>query len=116
MCSRVPLQAGIQILDLHVQERPQRSPRADIVDGGGEPVALAELGGGGPEGRGNRVGVGGVGGDAEGAAAGGVDLGDEVAEAILATGEKDDGVGLGEALGLVGVGFSMSAQRGLIYV
>lgn len=105
MCSRVPFQAGIQILHLHVQKRPQRPPRADVVHGGGEPVALAELGGSGPEGGGDRSGIGGVGGDAESAATSGVDLGDDVAEAVFVAGEKDDGVGLGEALGLVGVGF-----------
>lgn len=100
--SRVPFETAIQILKGHLQERPQRPASADVVDGGGELVAgeVSPVVGNGPEGGRHRGRVGGVGGDAEGAAAGAVDLGDEVLEAVLATGEENDGVGLGEALGL----------------
>lgn len=96
--SRIPLQTGVQIVQLHFQKGAQRPAGADIVDGSGE-FAPLEVGGGGDDldGGSHRGRVRCVGGDAEGMAAAVVNLGDERLEALWFASEEDDGVGFCEA-------------------
>lgn len=95
---RSALKADIQILQRQLQKRLAGHSAAAVVHGRGElrpGQLLCDLGKGGIGG--GRVG--GVGGDANGGAAAGLDVGDDGLVAGGLAGEEDDGVGFGEAAG-----------------
>lgn len=96
--SRSGVDANIQIRRLQLQKRLPGHAGSAVVHGGGELRSgqlLLDLGKGGIHG--GRVG--GVGGDANCGAAGGLDVGHDGLVARGLAGEKDDGIGLGEAAG-----------------
>lgn len=98
MCLRVPLQAGVEVRQLQLEERFHRAAGGDVVDGGGE-LGVVQLLRDGLEGVLEGGGGGDVCGDADSVAAGRVDFGDEVFIAFLGAGEENHWVGLGKAFG-----------------
>lgn len=95
---RVRVQAGVQVLQLRLEEGLHGETAADVVHGrrqlGGAHLLL-----GGLEGRLHRGRVRRVGADAHRLPAGLLDLGDDVVVAAWRPSHQDHGVGLGEAQG-----------------